>query len=130
MSLAEQYSFILGVIIIAHRLPAVISPKFFRTVYNAFADRKPIVQLTGLVLLMFSGWGIYANVSDYQKPGWFIIGLSIFIFVKALGYLLYPRRTTLADRRANDMPDVMLSIISLAMILGGILVLSLAGLNI
>ncbi len=120
MSSAGLYSLVLGVLISAHRLPAVFSPRLFRKLYNGFADRLYLVQLTGLLLFLFSGWGIYASVIDYEKPGWFIIGLSIFILVKALGYLFLPHRTTQVDRRANDMSDRSLSIISLAMVIAGI----------
>ena len=125
MTSADIYTLALGTFIVVHRLPAVFSPRFFRKVYNGFADRLFLVRLTGLCLLLFSGWGIYAGIVDYEKPGWFIIGLSIFIFIKALCYLLLPRRITRADRRANEISDARLSLISLAMVCGGLAILLL-----
>ncbi len=125
MSAADLYAFLLGLIIVAHRLPAVFSPRTFRTIYNRFADRIISVRITGLVLMLFSGWGIYENVRDYSRFGWLIIGLSIFIFIKACGHLFFPGRTTGADRRANDMNDTALSLISLAMVIAGVLIVLL-----
>ncbi len=125
MTSADIYALALGVFISAHRLPAVFSPRFFRIVYNGFADRIFLVRLTGLVLFLFSGWGIYASIVDYEKPGWFIIGLSVFIFTKALCYLFLPHHTTQADRRANEISNARLSIISLAMVCGGLAIMLL-----
>jgi|GEM_PF-5874463 hypothetical protein len=125
MSGAKVYTIILGCLIIIHRLPAVFHPEAFRNIYNRFADRIISVRITGLILMLFSGWGIYENVRDYSRFGWFIIGLSVFILVKACGYLFFPGRTTEADRRANNMRNTALSLVSTAMVIAGVLIVLL-----
>jgi len=123
MTQPQLYSLILGVIIILHRIPGAFAPKSFRDWYTCFSYRSGLMRLTGLILALFIIWGIYVVVAQYQSPGWFIIGLSLFILYKAVLYMFIPRSAAVWDHDANNQPDRIISILSALIILGGGLVL-------
>ena len=76
-----------------------------------------------MILALFVLWGIYVTLMDYRSPGWFIIGLSLFILYKAVIYLCIPKKAAIWDRDANNLPDRIIAILSAMIVLGGVWVL-------
>ncbi|MBN2225806.1 MAG: hypothetical protein JW763_00425 [candidate division Zixibacteria bacterium] len=123
MTPPQLYALLLGIVIIAHRIPGVVSPRSFRRWYTHVTTRPALVCPAAFVLAVFVLWGVYVTFANYRSPGWFIFGLSLFILYKAMIYLLIPRKAAAWDRDANNQPDRVIAILSAMIIFGGIWVL-------
>lgn len=92
MSLAQWYAIFLAVLIIGHRLPGLFAPDSFKRIIGAFGSRRLHVQAVGLIVGVFTVWGIAATWYDYKAFGWFLIGISIVVLHKAIKFLVIPTR--------------------------------------
>jgi hypothetical protein len=92
MSLAQWYALLLAIFIIGHRLPGLFNPDSYKRIINRFCTRRPYVQGTGLVLSLFTIWGIAAIWYHYMRFGWFLIAISIVVLHKAIKFLVIPTR--------------------------------------
>ncbi|UCD94222.1 MAG: hypothetical protein JSU69_10735 [Candidatus Zixiibacteriota bacterium] len=102
MSLAQWYAIFLAVFIIGHRLPGLYAPDSQKKLMGRFCSRKLYVQGTGLILGLFTIWGIAATWYDYKPFGWFLIAISIVVLHKAVRFLVIPTR---AGRKEIDSWD-------------------------
>ena len=105
MSLAQWYAIILAVLIIGHRLPGLFAPDRFKRLTEGFCSRRFYVQAVGLIVGLFTIWGIAATWYDYRPFGWFLIGISIVVLHKAVKFLVIPKRAGQKEIDSWDQSD-------------------------